>query len=260
MDREMGVECLLLGGLGNDAQMPGLRLPSPVQSAHPDLPYHNVSEKAMATHSRTLAWRMPGMGEPGGLPSMGSHRVRHDWSNLAAAAATHVCCKSECHTQVHLIPGEAQEYSSLPLRVPIQPVLEAVTSGGQHCKVVRTGWRVWRLLFAGRGSGKKRSARWRHGQRWRQGRRQGASTLSCVTHHYNGNLCAGHMQERWGGTENRVCSWFQEQSSKEPQMKLTCPDKSLMWILVVYLTIHRSLEITHRRIQLFCSWCYSVDS
>ena len=35
-----------------------------------------------------LAWRIPGMGEPGGLPSMGSHRVRHDWSDLAAAAAT----------------------------------------------------------------------------------------------------------------------------------------------------------------------------
>ena len=33
------------------------------------------------------SWRIPGMGEPGGLPSMGSHRVRHDWSNLAAAAA-----------------------------------------------------------------------------------------------------------------------------------------------------------------------------
>ena len=44
-------------------------------------------EKAMATHSSTLAWRIPGMGEPGGLPSMGSHRVRHDWSDLAAAAA-----------------------------------------------------------------------------------------------------------------------------------------------------------------------------
>ena len=40
----------------------------------------------MATHSSTLAWRIPGMGEPGGLPSMGSHRVRHNWSNLAAAA------------------------------------------------------------------------------------------------------------------------------------------------------------------------------
>ena len=37
----------------------------------------------MATHSRVLAWRIPGTGEPGGLPSMGSHRVRHDWSDLA---------------------------------------------------------------------------------------------------------------------------------------------------------------------------------
>ena len=35
-------------------------------------------EKGMATHSSILAWRIPGMGEPGGLPSMGSHRVRHD--------------------------------------------------------------------------------------------------------------------------------------------------------------------------------------
>ena len=35
-------------------------------------------EKEMATHSSVLAWRIPGMAEPGGLPSMGSHRVRHD--------------------------------------------------------------------------------------------------------------------------------------------------------------------------------------
>ena len=41
----------------------------------------------MATHSRVLAWRIPGMAEPGGLPSMGSHRVGHNWSDLAAAAA-----------------------------------------------------------------------------------------------------------------------------------------------------------------------------
>ena len=44
-------------------------------------------EKEMATHSSVLAWRIPGTGEPGGLPSLGSHRVRHNWSNLAAAAA-----------------------------------------------------------------------------------------------------------------------------------------------------------------------------
>ena len=35
-------------------------------------------EKGMATHSSVLGWRIPGTGEPGGLPSMGSHRVRHD--------------------------------------------------------------------------------------------------------------------------------------------------------------------------------------
>ena len=39
----------------------------------------------MAIHSSVLAWRIPGTGEPGGLPSMGSHRVGHDWSDLAAA-------------------------------------------------------------------------------------------------------------------------------------------------------------------------------
>ena len=41
-------------------------------------------EKEMATHSSVLAWRIPGTGEPSGLPSMGSHRVGHDWSDLAA--------------------------------------------------------------------------------------------------------------------------------------------------------------------------------
>ena len=44
----------------------------------------------MATHSSVLAWRIPGTGKPGGLPSMGSHRVRHDWSDLAAVAAAAV--------------------------------------------------------------------------------------------------------------------------------------------------------------------------
>ena len=39
----------------------------------------------MAAHSCVLAWGIPGTGEPDGLPSMGSHRVGHDWSDLAAA-------------------------------------------------------------------------------------------------------------------------------------------------------------------------------
>ena len=46
--------------------------------------FHTL-EKEMATHSSVLAWRIPGTGEPGGLSSMGSHRVGHDWSDLAAA-------------------------------------------------------------------------------------------------------------------------------------------------------------------------------
>ena len=44
-------------------------------------------EKEMATHSSVLAWRIPGTGKPGGLLSMRSHWVGHDWSDLAAAAA-----------------------------------------------------------------------------------------------------------------------------------------------------------------------------
>ena len=49
--------------------------------------HFHALEKEMATHFSVLAWRIPGTGEPGGLPSMGSHRVGHDWSELAAAAA-----------------------------------------------------------------------------------------------------------------------------------------------------------------------------
>ena len=45
-------------------------------------------EKEMATHSSVLAWRIPGTVEPGGLPSLGSHRVRHNRSDLAAAIFT----------------------------------------------------------------------------------------------------------------------------------------------------------------------------
>ena len=48
--------------------------------------HFHALEKEMATHSIILAWRIPRTEEPGGLPSVGSHRVRHDWSDLAAAA------------------------------------------------------------------------------------------------------------------------------------------------------------------------------
>ena len=52
--------------------------------------YFHALEKEMATHSSNLAWKIPWMEEPGGLQSMGSLRIRHDWSDLAAAA-TYLC-------------------------------------------------------------------------------------------------------------------------------------------------------------------------
>ena len=62
----------------------------------------------MATHSSVLAWRIPGMGEPGGLPPMGSHRVGHDGSDLAAAAA------AVHEPRVALNPALAKAYLELP--------------------------------------------------------------------------------------------------------------------------------------------------
>ena len=53
-------------------------------------------EKEMATHSSVLAWRIPGTVEPGGLLSMGSHRIRHNWSDLAAAAVAQGRASTEC--------------------------------------------------------------------------------------------------------------------------------------------------------------------
>ena len=63
-------------------------------------------EKEMATHSSILAYGIPGTKEPGGLQSMGSHRVRHDWSNLAAAAAA--CF----HTSLKILVSVLQSYSN----------------------------------------------------------------------------------------------------------------------------------------------------
>ena len=64
--------------------------------------HFHVLEKEMATYSIVLAWRIPGTGKPGGLPSMGSHRVGHDWGDLAAAAA--VCVYVHPKLLIHPSP------------------------------------------------------------------------------------------------------------------------------------------------------------
>ena len=62
----------------------------------------------MATHSGVLAWRIPETGEPGGLPSMGSHRVEHDWSDLAESPRPH---KSQSDIRVTQTPSLALKKS-----------------------------------------------------------------------------------------------------------------------------------------------------
>ena len=64
------------------------------------LHFHTLA-KEVATHSSILAWRIPGTAEPGGLPSMGLHRVRHDWSDVAAAAAAAVCLYVNANLLIH---------------------------------------------------------------------------------------------------------------------------------------------------------------
>ena len=85
--------------------------------------HFHALEKEMATHSSVLAWRSPGTGKPGGLPSMGLHRVRHDWCDLAAAAAAE--------------KGMANHFSILVTRTPW-----TAWKGKQiwHWKISSPGW------------------------------------------------------------------------------------------------------------------------
>ena len=68
--------------------------------------HFHALEKEMATHARVLAWRIPGTGKPGGLPSMGSHRVGHDWRDLAAAAA--------CSSMHGILQARIPEWIAMP--------------------------------------------------------------------------------------------------------------------------------------------------
>ena len=63
----------------------------------------------MATHSSVLAWRIPEMAEPGGLPSMGLHRVRYDGSDLVAAAAAAAAAASDSIQSL----GECSRFTEL---------------------------------------------------------------------------------------------------------------------------------------------------
>ena len=112
------------------------------------LTFHfHALEKEMSNHSSVLAWRIPGMGEPGGLPSVGSHRVGHDWSDLAAAAAT------SCHG---CFPGGASG------KEPAYQRRRCKSRGFNHC-VRKIPWsRAWQstLILLPRKSHGQRSLAW----------------------------------------------------------------------------------------------------
>ena len=80
--------------------------------------HFHALEKEMATHSSVLAWRIPGTGEPGGLPSMRLHRVEHNWSDLAAAAAHTGCSMTIAIVQlpspVQLAETHGLQHASVP--------------------------------------------------------------------------------------------------------------------------------------------------
>ena len=66
--------------------------------------HFHALEKEMAAHSSVLAWRIPGTGEPGGLPSMGSHRIRHDWSDLAEHSTVNHVSETRISYNICIVP------------------------------------------------------------------------------------------------------------------------------------------------------------
>ena len=86
----------------------------------------------MTTNSSVLAWRIPGTEEPGGLPSMGSQRVRHDWSDLAAAAAVQ-SVQLFSGVRLFVTPWTAAHQDSMSITnsqslLKIMPILSAMSS------------------------------------------------------------------------------------------------------------------------------------
>ena len=86
--------------------------PSPWLRARKKEKKNNKVEKAMAPHSSTLAWKIPWMEEPGGLQSMGSHRVGHDWAT-SLSLFTFMHWRRKWQPTPVFLPGESQGQRSL---------------------------------------------------------------------------------------------------------------------------------------------------
>ena len=108
--------------------------------------HFHALEKEMATHSSVLAWRIPGTGKPEGLPSLGLHRVGHNWSDLAVAAAVAACfyewktiffktgkfMKSDIICWLPGLQSTAQHWSWL-LKISLKPKSFCCSFKGRKC-------------------------------------------------------------------------------------------------------------------------------
>ena len=101
--------------------------------------HFHALEKEMATHSSVLAWRIPGTGEPRGLPSMGSHRVGHDWSDLAEAAAAATIDLTGGRAQVKML-GMGSSYKWSFTWSPAAHLLCSPVPNGPHIGTMARGW------------------------------------------------------------------------------------------------------------------------
>ena len=97
----------------------------------------------MATHSSVLAWRIPGTGEPGGLPSVRSHRVGHDWSGLAAVVLPTSQLLATFIKQLAIRRGLKKRGRGVLLNIPIRMESSAVLTRSLVCS------RTWMLLQEG---------------------------------------------------------------------------------------------------------------
>ena len=114
--------------------------------------HFHALEKEMATYFSVLAWRIPGTGEPSGLPSMGSHRVGHDWSNLAAAAPWKKCynqtrkhIKKQRHYFVNKGPS-SQSYAFSSSHVWMWELDYKESWAPKNWCFWNVGWRRWESL------------------------------------------------------------------------------------------------------------------
>ena len=113
-------------------------------------------EKDLATHSSILAWRIPGTEEPGGLPSMGPHRVEHNCSDLAAEAEETFETQSLCHQGCHMLSSQAWALSLRQLEAMERLSDNVIGADISHGPSVNTEGGGGFASSPGRGSGELR--------------------------------------------------------------------------------------------------------